>query len=752
MARSLPSEGFEDKVRAALSVPGPTTAAIERIEIRLLERSGRQPEAIRHGPTGISVSALFRRRSWVVAIGILLLLLAALGAIGPQRVMAAFRQLLGYIPGVGIVDQSVPIRVLAEPVSLTRQGVTVTVTSAVLTGDRTLVEYRIFGVPRAAYPDREDVVGCSEPEYLRLPDGTRLELSADFPSVPGDVNEAVFVLPCIPNTLPGKAPEDWELHLSFIPAPADLPILPVVELSPSPVPAVEVGATPFVFQGEGVTFDRVIETNEAYILIGRFQPSILAGEWVQVTDVQIRDASGRQVPYTSPPDIQPPNVESVSGGFGFVYAFNGADLSFPLTVAFSGATIHPADPTATATFEFDAGPNPQPGQEWVLNRELDPGGHHLTIVSVTADSRPGYSFKFSTGSDVYGASVNIEGTNPVGGGGGGSGGLSGGALSADLAYTELPTGRLRVTVSNLAVIGDSLTWSGAWSPTPPRTDWPATPTSEPGACVISGSPDEQAPAPANLSAGLALTYEPLDASTWGLVLRHIDGSTMSLQVPDRTWGTLSPDGTELAYPSPDGIHVMDLATRGERVFEGGHGGYNLSWSPNGKQIAFVSDTADGVYVIGLDGGPRRQVSDQAYASVAGWSPDSTRIYVAIPFTGGSAWKMRQIDAATRTWMDLFTIENGTAKFLSPAVSPDAQWLAYRGSDNSSLYLVRMDGTDMHLIMTGVGQVVWSRSGWMGVTTLASDPDQLRAILLRPETCQAFALPGLRGYLWGLQVP
>lgn len=166
----------------------------------------------------------------------------------------------------------------------------------------------------------------------------------------------------------------------------------------------------------------------------------------------------------------------------------------------------------------------------------------------------------------------------------------------------------------------------------------------------------------------------------------------------------------------------------------------------------MGETAEGVYVIGLDGSSRRQVTDQAYASVIGWSPDSAQIYVAIPFSGGSPWKVRAIDAATGEWRDLFTIENGTPKFLSPALSPDGQWIAYRGADNSSLYLVRLDGADMHLVMTGVRQVVWSRSGWMGVTVASPDPEQLRVLLLQPESCRVYLLPSLHGYLEALYVP
>jgi hypothetical protein len=395
---------------------------------------------------------------------VLFALIAIVLVIGPERVYAAVRQLLGYIPGVGIVDQSGPIRVLAEPVSQTREGITITVTSATLTSDRTHIEYRIFGVPRSAYPDREDVHGCFESDYLLLPDGTKLERMQGYPPVPADVPQALLVIPCIGETLPGTVPENWALPLRFVPAPADMTIMPVLELSPSPEPTREAPGTPTIPQDTNVSFDRVIETSNGYILIGRFQPSAPPGEWVQVTDVQIRDARDMRVAYTSPHAIQPPDVEGGSGGFGFVFEFNAADLAYPLTVTFSGVTISQADPNATAEFEFDAGPNAQPGQEWILNQDIELAGHTLTLLAITADSRPGYSFHFRAGPEVYGASLDISGYTPIGGGGGGGGGLTDGTFNVDLGYAELPTGRLRVKVANLTVIGEAITWRGQWSP------------------------------------------------------------------------------------------------------------------------------------------------------------------------------------------------------------------------------------------------------------------------------------------------
>ncbi len=180
-----PGISFEETVRAAVDLPAPSDEFIQHLWARI----ARAAPATR--PTRTSgVSRTPFRYAWI-GVGIVLAALVITTLIlGPMRVYAAIRGLLGYIPGVGIVDQSAPIRVLAEPVSQTRDGITITVTSATLTSDRTHLEYRIFGVPRSAYPDSEDVHGCFESDYLLLPDGTKLERMQDYPPVPADVSQA----------------------------------------------------------------------------------------------------------------------------------------------------------------------------------------------------------------------------------------------------------------------------------------------------------------------------------------------------------------------------------------------------------------------------------------------------------------------------------------------------------------------------------------------------------------------------------
>ena len=730
---------FEDNVRKSFGVPEIRSEFVDQVYGDLMQRAAIKP---------LKSRPIFGLRpAWTVALAILSLMIIGTLVIGPQRVYAAIARLFGYIPDVGIVDQSSPIRVLAEPVSITRDGISITVTSATLTGDRTHIDFRIFGVPSSAYPEREDVHGCWSQPYLRLADGTQLvaQINYGYEPVPANVNKAVFVMPCISSTLPGKVPENWELPLRFVPAPPDLTVMPVIEL------------TPAALADNSVTVSKEIETSDGYILIGQFQsqnqPGIVTGAQ------EIHDASGKKVAYTYPQDVNEEVNQEADGmpGTGWAVQFKAAGLVYPLTISFSGVDIFPADPSATAEFTFDAGSNPQPGQEWTPNQEIQLAGHTLKLVSITANSQGNYSFNFQVDPEVYSASLQIMGYTPNGGGGGGGGGLTNGKFNVSLSYSELPNGVLTVTLSNLTLIGDSLTWQGQWSPATIRTDLPANPTPQPGVCLMTNSLAQLDPAPSTLSNGKALIYEKLDTGTWGLAVYNLDGSQKQVVVPNGNWGALSPDGSRVAYSaSNNGIHIIDLASQTEKVLPGS-GGFNLHWSPDGKQIAYVgmgNGVINSVFVINTDGTQVRQISDLSYESVIGWSSDGLLYFVA-PYTGGAAWKVYSFDLASGTVEERFTIENGTPKFLNPKLSPDGEWIAYRGRDNSSLYLVRTDGSDMHLVLDNVGAVgiEWSSSGWLGVSLRKANSDESTVVLIKPDGCETYLLPtALHGDLEGLFIP
>jgi hypothetical protein len=751
---------FEENIRQSFGVPAMRSEFVDQVYADLMRladvKSRKSRPFLRLQPV------------WIVALIILSMMIIGVLLIGPQRVYAEFMKLFGYIPGVGIVDQSGPIRVLAGPVSVTRDGISVTVTSATLTADKTHIEYRIFGVPGSAYPAREDVVGCILQPYLHLPDGTHLIQNDDFSPIPAGVNEAVFMMPCIQNTLPGKAPENWELPLRFVPASPELTVMPVIEISPSPASSLLPNATalpendnstPASVLGSSLTINRVVETSEGYILIGQFQPQNQPDEWIQTGPMEIWDTSGKKVAYTYPQDISPETTGAGSGGMGWAVQFNAAGLVYPLTITIPGARLLRDDSSATAEFIFDAGTNPQPGQEWILNREIQLAGHTLRLNSISADSRNGYAFYFQGGSSVYSTNVQIADHTPNGWGSGGIGDMTGGVFSVSLSFAQIPAGKLKVILSDLVLFGDAFSEMGQWSPATPRTDLPANPTRQPGVCLTADSITRLEPISPVPPSGKALVYEKLDESNnWGLVVYNLDGSQKQVVTSSGNWGALSPDGNQVAFSALDNhIHIVDLASQEEKVLAGASG-FDLHWSSDGKHIAYigmVGSVIDSVFIVNMeDGTPARQISDWSYETVIGWSPDNSRLYFAVPFTGGAAWKVFSFDLASDLTKELFTIENGTPKFLNASLSPDGNWITYRGKDNSSLYMVRIDSSDMHRILdnVGAGRVEWSRSGWLGVTLLDFYTNESSIVVIKPDDCEAYRLPVLHGELEGLFIP
>jgi len=143
MSDLSPTPQFEEEIHGAVAVPLANEQFVKSLHTCLIHQAASQRKVNR---------SFFLRPAWV-NVFIITILAVSILVIGQYRVLAAVRGLLGYIPGVGIVNQSASIRLLAELVSVTRDGITVTVISATLTRDETQIAYRIFGVPGSAYPD-----------------------------------------------------------------------------------------------------------------------------------------------------------------------------------------------------------------------------------------------------------------------------------------------------------------------------------------------------------------------------------------------------------------------------------------------------------------------------------------------------------------------------------------------------------------------------------------------------------------------
>ncbi len=746
-----PSTQLEDKIRAAIAVPQALPEFVNHLYTDLMHQASlKNRKALR---------PFYLRPAWIAFLAVITLLIGSTLIIGPQRVYAAVRQLFGYIPGVGIVDQSAPIRVLAEPVVVTRSGITLTVTEALLSADKTVVIVNIKGVPLDAYPSNESDLGCLGAARLRLPDGTLLDGGyigggnwsffqnrLEFGPLPAGVDETTLIVDCIGGTIPGKLPEDWEVSMHFVPAPPEMTVNPVIEISPS-LGQTDQAGTPASFQSL-LTLEKYVELDDGYILIGAFHTVNLSnGQTVIGSDqtgaLKVTDAKGQAVATEPAYDVQFP--VSTTDYFPWAFKTKGKQFAWPLTITLQEAMVRL--PEQQIKFAFDTGPNPQAGQEWALNKDVDMNGYHARLISIRRQA-DGYSFMLQPGPQVVSVGAWFEGDSAVGSGGGGPDSQGYHQLSYTYANTP-PAGKLTVVLS-IQMVLVSGPWSMTWQPDVLPTAAPSLQATLNSVCVVTEDNRPQfAPVPAKLP-GKVLLYQKLEESgTWGVVLANLDGSQRQVVANLGNWPALSPDGTRVVY-SYDVLYMADLQSGQVTALPSTNGNdYNPLWSPDGKWIAFIN-SVNGTHIslIAPDGTQlRRLFDDSNQGALAGWSLDGAQLYFTAPGLDGQT--LYAIDLATGEVKTLFVLEDASLKAPNATISPDGTWIAYRDRA-MNVYLERMDGTDRHLVASGSSTIVWS-GDWLGIGLLNFNAEDT-LVLLQPQTCQAFVLPELHGYLEGLRLP
>lgn len=176
----------------------------------------------------------------------------------------------------------------------------------------------------------------------------------------------------------------------------------------------------------------------------------------------------------------------------------------------------------------------------------------------------------------------------------------------------------------------------------------------------------------------------------------------------------SPDGRRLAVSATDseaepGLHARQIWTAAadgsdrRRVTASPDGAYDLTWSPDGRSIAFTTRTDD-LRVVDLhDGGPDRLLVDTGCLDDVAWSPDGSTIYYThcafLPDDQGSTADIWSVPA-----------EGGTpTRITSTAeqergldVSPDGQQLVVSGRNadgvDSYLWLMGTDGSSRERLL------------------------------------------------------
>jgi TolB protein len=200
----------------------------------------------------------------------------------------------------------------------------------------------------------------------------------------------------------------------------------------------------------------------------------------------------------------------------------------------------------------------------------------------------------------------------------------------------------------------------------------------------------------------------------------LDGSRLPFPMFNTFVSTpaISPDGTEIVFSlrTPRGdtdlfISKLDGSGR-QNITNNPAIDTSPTWSPSGKQIAFVSsrEGAGQIFICDVDGANvRRIVKEGGDADSPAWSPDGRWI--------AFHWKPKQTEN-----YDIFLAEVSSGKIWqltsnsgsneNPTWAPDGRHLAFQSTRNGSkqIFIMLADGSESRMITT---QGINSTPAWGG---------------------------------------
>jgi TolB protein len=215
-----------------------------------------------------------------------------------------------------------------------------------------------------------------------------------------------------------------------------------------------------------------------------------------------------------------------------------------------------------------------------------------------------------------------------------------------------------------------------------------------------------------------------DAALNGRILFVKDGDLwiMDANGPRQlaTGGTFSqpswaPDGGSLAYvyrgtnfadifvTDDQGQSQTRLTNSQSTVLDNNDWNLRPAWSPDGKQIAYVSDKSSTFPVLwlmsGADGSGRHSLAtpglQQESTDAIAWSPDGSQLAVTLfNEPGPTQIALVPVNPPARQVGKIITDLVGGA--LDPDWSPDGSWIAFAGRDAYALdaYAIHPDGTGL----------------------------------------------------------
>jgi len=503
---------FEKEIKQTYRLPEVNPAYFKQLEAKL---QAKQPH-----PEASARPVFHIARGWAYAVATLLLIGVMVIAIGPSKVLAQIQAVFGFVPNVGLVDTSSPFRQLTQPASDTRDGVTLDIQSAFLSADGTIITYTMSDLPTEIKHSRFGEPECNLPAYLTLPDGSRIEAagssSGNSPDgsyaysirfsdpVPVNFNQATLVFPCLVGTVRGKGPEDWQFALTFKPAPENLvvypatlmpsqdqienPALATVEPAEQPRPETGISVMPAMIvdgdRQEEMVVLAVVEKPDSYWVTWAYPDKSDDGIqrngylYEQPFNPVLYDANGRELlapdhetqlelwQYEDSLRNQLSDQDQVKyDGTLYTLVVSKSGVAFPVYAKQNVYERSFPEKEAYAEIEFDGSKVQSSDEPVEINQEIQLGSVKFELEAIEKNQFGGYSFLFDgTEGNVVQCQAGLVGYSTNMGGSSSFNPDDPFHFKQAEMYSQIPTGMLTVRVSQPAVLGDLISFIGAWSP------------------------------------------------------------------------------------------------------------------------------------------------------------------------------------------------------------------------------------------------------------------------------------------------
>ena len=192
-------------------------------------------------------------------------------------------------------------------------------------------------------------------------------------------------------------------------------------------------------------------------------------------------------------------------------------------------------------------------------------------------------------------------------------------------------------------------------------------------------------------------YEIYEMNLASGVVTQLTNSLGVLKAPE-----VSPDGKWIVFglgTKEDGEEIWVMERSGAKPKRINKRGWDPSWSADGTQILFASDSNGSIqlYVMNADGSGVKRITDfDALRGRSDWSPDGAWMVTY----NGPSWK-REVFIFRPDFTDVRQLTPAGGNSQGPSFSADGKWVAFTayfdhyGDDlGCEIYIIRVDGTDL----------------------------------------------------------